>query len=207
MPLKCKGLFTIFSPATSFRYTGLNAAASPGSFTKRACTMFYQGKRVSLRAMNLKERAFVNEYIINGGNAYQAAMKAGYAKTTAVHAYQWLEDETKINQSRRLPYKPYLRESIDNRLKEIEDAKIADATEVMQYLTSVVRKESRSEVVVVEGIGEGCSEARLVEKPPDEREALDAAKTLAKIYGLEKNNLSMNADMNLNISIDYGDDD
>ena len=91
--------------------------------------------------------------------------------------------------------------------KEIEDAKIADATEVMQYLTSVVRKESRSEVVVVEGIGEGCSEARLVEKPPDEREALDAAKTLAKIYGLEKNNLSMNADMNLNISIDYGDDD
>ena len=157
--------------------------------------------------MNLKERAFVNEYIINGGNAYQAALKAGYARSTAKHAYQWLEDETKINQTRRLPYKPFLREAIDERLKEIEDAKIADATEVMQYLTSVVRKESRSQVVVVEGVGEGCSEARLVEKPPDEREALDAAKTLAKIYGLEKNNLNVNADMDLNISIDYGDDD
>ena len=156
--------------------------------------------------MNPKEKAFVNEYIINGGNAYQAALKAGYAKTTAIHAYQWLEDETKVNQSRRLPYKPYLREAIDERLKEIEDAKIADATEVMQYLTSVVRKESRSQVIVVEGIGEGCSEARLVEKPPDEREALDAAKTLAKIYGLEKNNMNVLAEVGVQIVDDIAED-
>lgn len=156
--------------------------------------------------MNPKEKAFVNEYIINGGNAYQAALKAGYARSTAKLAYQWLEDETKINQTRRLPYKPYLREAIDERLKEIEDAKIADATEVMQYLTSVVRKESRSQVIVVEGIGEGCSEARLVEKPPDEREALDAAKTLAKIYGLEKNNMNVLAEVGVQIVDDIAED-
>lgn len=156
--------------------------------------------------MNPKEKAFVNEYIINGGNAYQAALKAGYARSTAKQAYQWLEDETMINQTRRLPYKPYLREAIDARLKEIEDAKIADATEVMQYLTSVVRKESRSQVIVVEGIGEGCSEARLVEKPPDEREALDAAKTLAKIYGLEKNNMNVLAEVGVQIVDDIAED-
>lgn len=157
--------------------------------------------------MNPKEKAFVNEYIINGGNAYQAALKAGYAKYTAKMSYQWLE-ETRPNstESRHLPYKPYLREAIDERLKEIEDAKIADATEVMQYLTSVVRKESRSQVIVVEGIGEGCSEARLVEKPPDEREALDAAKTLAKIYGLEKNNMNVLAEVGVQIVDDIAED-
>lgn len=156
-------------------------------------------------AMDLREKSFVNEYIINKGNAFQAALKAGYARSTAMHAREWIE-EPKPHQTYRLPYKRYLREAIDARLKEIEDAKIADATEVMKYLTSVVRKESRAQVVVVEGIGEGCSSARLMEKPPDEKEALDAAKTLAKIYGLEKNNLNVNADMDLNISIDYGDD-
>lgn len=156
--------------------------------------------------MDTREMAFVNEYIINSGNAYQAALKAGYSRRTAKHAYQWLEDETKLNQTRRLPYKPYLREAIDARLKEIEDAKIANATEVMQYLTSVVRKEARSQVIVVEGTGDGCSEARLVEKPPDEREALDAAKTLAKIYGLEKNNINVLAEVGVQIVDDIAED-
>lgn len=160
---------------------------------------------MSLRVMNPKEKAFVNEYIINGGNAYQAALKAGYSKATAKHAYQWI-DETTLNQTRRLPYKPYLREAIDARLKEIEDAKIADATEVMRYLTSVVRKEARSQVIVIEGVGEGCTEARLMEKPPDEREALDAAKTLAKIFGLEKNNMNVLAEVGVQIVDDIAED-
>ena len=157
--------------------------------------------------MNPKEKAFVNEYIINGGNAYQAALKAGYAKNTANQAYQWL-DETMTNHDakRRLPYKSYLREAIDARLKEIEDAKIADATEVMQYLTSVVRKEARSQVIVVEGTGDGYSKARLVEKPPDEREALDPAKTLAKIFGLEKNNMNVLAEVGVQIVDDIAED-
>lgn len=157
--------------------------------------------------MNPKEEAFVNAYIINKGNVYQAALSVGYSRNTAKVAYQWLE-ETQPNstEKRHLPYKPYLREAIDARLKEIEDAKIANATEVMQYLTSVVRKEARSHVIVIEGTGDGCSEARLVEKPPDEREALDAAKTLAKIYGLEKNNMNILAEVGVQIVDDIAED-
>ena len=157
--------------------------------------------------MNPKEKAFVNEYIINGGNAYQAALKAGYSRNTAGHASEWL-DKTPTNPDgkRHLPYKPYLREAIDARLKEIEDAKIADAKEVMRYLTSVVRKESRSQVIVIEGVGEGCTKARLMEKPPDEREALDAAKTLAKIFGLEKNNMNVLAEVGVQIVDDIAED-
>lgn len=157
--------------------------------------------------MNPKEEAFVSAYIINKGNAYQAALKAGYARSTAKNAADWLNETMRNDDAkRRLPYKSYLREAIDARLKEIEDAKIADATEVMRYLTSVVRKESRSQVIVIEGVGDGCSEARLVEKPPDEREALDAAKTLAKIYGLEKNNMNILAEVGVQIVDDIAED-
>lgn len=135
-------------------------------------------------ALNVRERAFAHEYIINGGNAYQAALKAGYAKGTAKHAYQWLEDETQRNPTRKLPYKPELAAAISAELEKIESAKIADETEILQYLTSVMRKESVSEVVVVEGTGDGCSAARIMKKGPDEREATKAAELLGKVWGL-----------------------
>lgn len=138
---------------------------------------------VSLMALNVRERAFVHEYIINGGNAYRAALKAGYAKNTAKHAYQWLV-ETQRNQTRKLPYKAELAAAISAELEKIESAKIADETEILQYLTAVMRKESVAEVVVVEGTGDGCSEARILKKGPDEREATKAAELLGKVRGL-----------------------
>lgn len=157
--------------------------------------------------LKIKEQAFVHEYLISGGNAYQAAKKAGYAPSTAKHAYQWLEDDTKINQtSRRLPFKPYLAAAIDEELKKIEEAKIADVIEIQQYLTSVMRKESRSECIMVVGTGEGRSETQIIEKAPDEKEAMKAAELLGKARGMFSDRLDINADMDLNITIDYGDD-
>ena len=44
--------------------------------------------------------------------------------------------------------------------------------------------ESKSEIVVVEGLGEGESEARRMEKAPDEKERLKAAELLGKRFGL-----------------------
>lgn len=49
---------------------------------------------------------------------------------------------------------------------------------------SVFRGEQQSEVVVIEGIGEGCSEARTMKKKPDEKERLKAAELLGKRHGL-----------------------
>ena len=100
-------------------------------------------------ALDAREQAFVHEYIINGGNAYRAALSAGYAKNTAKHAYQWLLDGTKLNQtSRRLPYKQELAAAIDAEFTKIEDAKIADEIEVLQYLTRVLRREEMDSVVI-----------------------------------------------------------
>lgn len=79
-----------------------------------------------------------------------------------------------------------LKSYIDEKLEEISSEKVADAKEVMEYLTSVLRGETESEIVVIEGTGEGCSDARRMTKKPAEQERLKAAELLGKRYGLFK---------------------
>ena len=121
--------------------------------------------------LTLKQKAFA-DYYIELGNATEAAVRAGYSKKTA-----------KAIGSENLT-KPAINEYIQERLKAIEDSRIADGDEVLRYLTSVMRGESQSEVVVVEGVGEGCSEAKRIDKSPDEKERLKAAELLGKRYRL-----------------------
>lgn len=130
--------------------------------------------------MTERQKKFCDEYLIDM-NGTQAAIRAGYSKKTA----NVIANENLM--------KPYIKAYIDQRLKEMENQRIATATEVMMYLTSVVRGQSESEVVVVEGIGDGCSEARRVKKAPDEKEKLKAAELLGKRFGMFKENLNLNA--------------
>lgn len=92
-------------------------------------------------------------------------------------------------------------------MAEKESELIADQDEVLQYLTSVLRGKSSSVEVVVEGTGDGCSEARTIEKAPSEKERLKAAELLGKRYGLYTEKVDVAADMDLNITIDYGEND
>ena len=143
-------------------------------------------------ALNDKEKCFANEYIINKGNAYQAALSAGYSKNTAKHAYQWLENpQHNPTICRKLNFKPELKAYITEQLEKIESEKVADAKEVMEYLTSVLRGESKSEIVVIEGCGMGESVARRMMKNPDEKERLKAADSLAKILGISKEKVDL----------------
>ena len=119
--------------------------------------------------LTLKQQRFADEYIISG-NATDAAKKAGYSEKTANRI-------ATENLS-----KPVIKQYIDQRLKELDDKKIAKQEEVLQYLTSVLRGESESAIVVVEGCGDGYSEARTVKKTPDEKERLKAAELLGKRY-------------------------
>lgn len=77
---------------------------------------------------------------------------------------------------------------------KISSQKIADVTEVMEYLTAVMRGQSESEIVVVEGCGEGVSEARRVHKAPDEKERLRAAELIGKRHGMWSEKKDDNAD-------------
>lgn len=142
--------------------------------------------------LTIKQQRFADEYIISG-NATEAAIKAGYAKKAA---YQQGAENLK---------KPHIREYIDERLEAINSAKIADQTEVLQYLTSVMRGISQSAVVVIEGDGDGVSSARLMDKTPDEKEKLKAAELLGKRYGAFTDKVEVGADLELNVKVDYGD--
>lgn len=118
-----------------------------------------------------KKKRFCDEYLIDT-NATNAAKRAGYSEKTAYSQGQRLLKDVDVA--------AYIKERTD----EISSKTIADATEVMQYLTSVLRGEEKEETIVVEGIGDGCSEARRMKKDVSPKDKLKAAELLAKRYGL-----------------------
>ena len=77
----------------------------------------------------------------------------------------------------------------------------------MEYLTSVMRGESLAEEIVVEGLGDGVSEARTMKKAPSEKDKLKAAELLGKRFGLYTEKVDIDSDMELKITVDYGGDD
>ncbi|WP_437795517.1 terminase small subunit [Mitsuokella multacida] len=119
-----------------------------------------------------KQRRFV-DYYVETGNASEAARRAGYAEKAA---YRTGSENLR---------KPQIKAAIDARLKELEDKRIAKADEVLQFLTSTLRGEVKEERVVVEGTGEGRSDARIIKVQVSARDRLEAAKSLLKRYPMQ----------------------
>lgn len=119
-----------------------------------------------------KQRRFV-DYYVETGNASEAARRAGYAEKAA---YRTGSENLR---------KPQVKAAIDARLKELEDKRIATADEVLQFLTSTLRGEVKEERVVVEGTGEGRSDARIITVQVSARDRLEAAKSLLKRYPMQ----------------------
>ena len=124
-----------------------------------------------MKSLTVKQRRFVDAYI-ETGNAAEAARRAGYKSRNA--------DVIGRENLRKLT----VRKALDARLKELEDAQIANAREVLIHLTAAMRGEIIEYVPVIEGRGNGISTARLLEKPISAHDRLDAAKSLMKRYGL-----------------------
>lgn len=145
--------------------------------------------------MTDKQRKFVDEYLVDC-NATQAAIRAGYSQKTAKQIGQ--ENLTK----------PDLKSYIDEQLGKISCEKIADATEVLEYLTSVMRREKKENIVVTltqenskyvkdengrprkQTVKEEI--ARVVEIPSKLSDANKAAELIGKRYGIftEKMNIT-----------------
>ena len=121
--------------------------------------------------MTNKQKRFCEEYLIDC-NAKQAAIRAGYSEKTA-----YAIGNENLN-------KPELSAYIQEKLEEMQSKSIASAEEVLQYLTSVLRDEQTEETIVVEGLGDGCSEARRVDKKVGAKDRIRAAELLAKRYGI-----------------------
>lgn len=119
--------------------------------------------------LTAKQRLFADEYI-KSGNATQAYIKAGYqVKSDGVAA------AASIRMLRNVKVKSY----IDAKMAEIESHKIADAKEVLQFYTRVLREEETEEVALPTG-----DDVVTVEKKPSFKDRLTAAKELMKRYPL-----------------------
>ena len=124
--------------------------------------------------MTEKQKRFCDEYLIdcNGTRAYKAA-------------YQNVKKDTvAATNAGRMLRNAEVQKYLSERMDELHNEHTADQQEIVEYLTSVLRGESVSQIVVVVGVGDGCSEARHVEKFPDEKDRLKAAELLGKRYGM-----------------------
>lgn len=117
--------------------------------------------------MTPKQEKFCVEYLVDL-NATQAAIRAGYSEKTA-HSQG-----------------PRLLENVEvqKRIKELRerefDNSIATAKEAEAFLAKAMRGEIEEEVIVTEGVGEGCSEARIIKKSISAKDRIKAAELIGK---------------------------
>ena len=122
---------------------------------------------------------FADNYL-ETGNIYQSAIKAGYSENYAKgNASRLLENES---------IKIYIKE----RMAKLQSQKIAELEE---------------EVVVVEGVGEGVSNARTIVKKISLKESTRCAELLGKRYSLFSDNVNVAGSVPVTIVEDLGDDD
>lgn len=157
--------------------------------------------------MTRKQEIFADEYLIdlNATRAYKVAYPSVKNDATAAAAAARLLRNVKV------------REYIEKRLAEKEDALIAKQDEVLQTLTRVLRRQEPDTVVVT------CKERRsgydengkkvivekevpqLVQVPTRVSDLNKAAELLGKRYGLYTEKVDLDADAELHICIDYGE--
>lgn len=137
------------------------------------------------KGLTQKQRRFIDEYIISG-NATQAAIKAGYSKkTAAVTATENLR-------------KPNIKAEIQARNAEIQSEKTADMTEVMEYLTSVMRGEQTESVATSKGVFSGVEVSA--------KDRIKAAELIGKRNGAWTDKKELSGDLNIDIGVgDYDD--
>lgn len=122
--------------------------------------------------LTVKQKAFVDYYICNKGNATQAAIQAGYSPKTAA---------TVAGENLR---KPQIQAAIHARTAELENQRTIDTQEMVEYLASVVRGQTDDELVVNVGKGKGFTQPEKVKARVTTKDRLKAVELLGKFKGL-----------------------
>ena len=118
-----------------------------------------------MKSLTLKQKQFADEYI-RTGNAYQSAVNAGYSEKYAKARSHKMLENVGINQY------------IDDNLEIIQKESIAEADEIMRYLTRVLRGEEKEEILVY--VGDGMQEIQTIR--PSAKDRIKAAELLGKRY-------------------------
>ena len=129
--------------------------------------LFAVRKRKAVNTLTQRQKKFCDEYLIDC-NATQAAIRAGYSPKTAKQIGQ------------RMLTNVDLKDYIDAQLERIHNEKTADAQEVIEYLTSVMRGEHTEQVLKL--VGDGVQTVTDIDVSAKER--LKAAELIGKRYGL-----------------------
>jgi phage terminase small subunit len=135
-----------------------------------------------------KQKAFA-DYYLECGNATEAYVKAGYKdfKSAGVEGNKTLNN-------------PKVKGYIDERMKLLENKRIASAEEVLQYLTSVVRGEVTEQKVMFSK--EGSEIAELGASVNDRNKA---AELLGKRYALWTDKKELSGNVGVTIVDDLDD--
>jgi phage terminase small subunit len=130
--------------------------------------------------MTARQKKFCLEYA-NTGNATQSAINAGYAVKTA------------RSQGQRLLTQEKIQDCLKQLAEEYASSKIATASEMQEVLTSIIRGEVQEEVIVIEGCGDGVSQAVTKYKRPSMKDVISAIDKLARMQGIysDKNVLNV----------------
>lgn len=118
--------------------------------------------------LTIKQQAFA-DYYIELGNAYQAAIKAGYSENYAKGNVVKLLENVSV--------KAY----IAKRMEKLKSKRIADQQEIMEFLTAVKRGEVSAAALI--GLGGGAEEIT-TDMPPTMNERVKAAELLGKRYAM-----------------------
>lgn len=124
--------------------------------------------------MNAKQRKFADEYLIDC-NATQAAIRAGYNEKTA------------YSQGQRMLKNVEVKAYIDEQLERLHNEKTADAQEVLEYLTAVMRGQHREQTLQL--VGDGVQ--TITDIDVSARERLKAAELIGKRYGMFRDNVNV----------------
>lgn len=146
--------------------------------------------------MTDNQRKFCDEYLIDS-NATRA-YKVAYPHVKNDHSARTLAS--------RLLTKVDIKKYIEAQLEKISSSKIADATEVMEYLTSVMRGTSKATTMVITKQEDGCDAIQFIEKPPDENTRLKAAKMIGERHALFRTKAEVTTTQSVTIVDDIPDE-
>lgn len=131
---------------------------------------------------NPKWEAFCLHYA-KTGNASEAYKQAGYETKNPRSIY---------SNCNRLLKNDDIKARLAELAEEMASEKIAGIREIQEYLTSVIRGETTEDVVVVEGCGDGVSEATIMQVRTASKDRIKAAETLGKMQGAFDTKSSIN---------------
>ena len=158
----------------------------------QACRLFMcliilkNRKGVKAMKLTLKQERFIQEYLIDL-NATQAAIRAGYSKKTA--SAIGLENLRK----------PRIKQAIDEKLKQIDNEKTADAKEVREFWSRVMRGQEKETVLRYDGDGYQVKEEIEVSM----RDRIKASELIGKSFAM----FTDKVDLSATVPVFTGEDD